>query len=87
MSKNGGHLTVQYNLRWSEELRDKVAEVAKENTRSMNQEVVARLEKSFESSSSDITQIPTENLMMELTSRFKGHSVVVIDNQDIKKAP
>ncbi|MDT1823331.1 Arc family DNA-binding protein, partial [Acinetobacter baumannii] len=37
MSKNGGHLTVQYNLRWSEELRDKIADEAKKNTRSMNQ--------------------------------------------------
>lgn len=48
MSKDGGHLTVQYNLRWSEEMRDKIATVAKENTRSMNQEIIARLEESFE---------------------------------------
>lgn len=47
MSNNGGNLTVQYNLRWSEELRDKIAEQAKKNTRSMNQEIVARLEDSF----------------------------------------
>lgn len=49
MSKSGGNLTVQYNLRWTEELRDKIAEAAKENTRSMNQEIVARLEESFTS--------------------------------------
>ena len=47
MSNNGGHLTVQYNLRWSEELRDRIAEEAKKNTRSMNQEIIARLEQSF----------------------------------------
>lgn len=47
MSKSGGNLTIQYNLRWSEELRDRIAEAAKENTRSMNQEVIARLEESF----------------------------------------
>lgn len=47
MSKDGGNLTVQYNLRWSEEMRDKIAAVAKENTRSMNQEIIARLEESF----------------------------------------
>ncbi|MFX9977162.1 Arc family DNA-binding protein, partial [Acinetobacter baumannii] len=51
MSKNGGHLTVQYNLRWSEELRDKIADEAKKNTRSMNQEIIARLEHSFRSES------------------------------------
>lgn len=47
MSKDGGNLTVQYNLRWSEELRDKIAAIAKDNTRSMNQEIIARLEESF----------------------------------------
>ncbi|WP_075175652.1 Arc family DNA-binding protein [Acinetobacter indicus] len=47
MSNSGGNLTVQYNLRWSEEMRDKIAAAAKENTRSMNQEIVARLEESF----------------------------------------
>ncbi|PKF33542.1 hypothetical protein CW311_11390 [Acinetobacter proteolyticus] len=59
----------------------------KKNNTSLNQEIIDRIKKSFELPNSDITQIPTENLMMELTSRFKGHSVVVIDNQDIKKAP
>lgn len=39
----------QYKLRWSEELRDKVMLSAKEQNRSINQEIVARLEKSFES--------------------------------------
>ena len=52
MSNNGGHLTIQYNLRWSEELRDKIAAAAKENTRSMNQEIIDRLEKSFDISHS-----------------------------------
>lgn len=47
MSSNGGNLTIQYNLRWSEEMRDKIAAAAKENTRSMNQEIIARLEQSF----------------------------------------
>lgn len=47
MSNNGGHNTIQYNLRWSEEMRDKIAAAAKENTRSMNQEIIARLEQSF----------------------------------------
>lgn len=49
MSNNGGHNTIQYNLRWSEEMRDRIAAAAKENTRSMNQEIIARLEQSFES--------------------------------------
>ncbi|MFW1665771.1 Arc family DNA-binding protein [Acinetobacter ursingii] len=38
----------QYKLRWNEDLRDKVMVSAKENNRSINQEIIARLEKSFE---------------------------------------
>lgn len=38
----------QYKLRWSEELRQKVAQSAKEHNRSMNADIVARLEQSFE---------------------------------------
>lgn len=48
MNNNGGHLTIQYNLRWSEELKNKIAESAKAHNRSMNADIVARLEKSFE---------------------------------------
>ena len=38
----------QYKLRWPEDLRQKVAQSAKEHNRSMNADIVARLEKSFE---------------------------------------
>lgn len=38
----------QYKLRWSEELRDKVVESAKSHNRSINAEIVHRLEESFE---------------------------------------
>jgi len=39
----------QYKLRWSEELREKVTQSAKEHNRSMNADIVARLEESFTS--------------------------------------
>ena len=45
---SSGHLHPQYNLRWPEELRQKVAQSAKELNRSMNADIVARLEQSFE---------------------------------------
>lgn len=48
MSKSGGNLTTQYNLRWPDELKEKIAQSAKEHNRSMNADIVARLEKSFE---------------------------------------
>ncbi len=43
----GKHLGVAYNLRLPPELKDKIAESAKELNRSMNADIVARLEDSF----------------------------------------
>ena len=37
----------QYKLRWSKELREKISQSAKEHNRSMNADIVARLEESF----------------------------------------
>lgn len=42
------HTTVQYQLRLPEELRDKIKDSAKTHNRSMNADIVARLEQSFE---------------------------------------
>lgn len=44
----GKHLGVAYNLRLPQELKDKIAKSAKELNRSMNADIVARLEQSFE---------------------------------------
>ncbi len=44
----GKHLGVAYNLRLPQELKDKIAASAKELNRSMNADIVARLEQSFE---------------------------------------
>ncbi|NNG75673.1 Arc family DNA-binding protein [Acinetobacter sp. ANC 4277] len=41
------HLNAQYNLRWPDDLKEKVAQSAKEYNRSMNADIVARLESSF----------------------------------------
>ena len=42
------HLGVEYKVRMPHELKDKIAASAKELNRSMNADIVARLEKSFE---------------------------------------
>ncbi|MFC2997597.1 Arc family DNA-binding protein [Acinetobacter sichuanensis] len=47
MTASSGNLTTQYNLRWSEDLKEKVVDASKENSRSINQEIVTRLEQSF----------------------------------------
>lgn len=95
MSNNGGNLTVQYNLRWSEEMRDKIAAAAKENTRSMNQEIIARLEHSFVSDSEDTTLKNIVKSFSEMTSettRLQSELIEIINEQKeeierLKKAP
>lgn len=67
----GKHLGVAYNLRLPQELKDKIAESAKELNRSMNADIVARLEESFEQKFEDLESVPTEELIGELTKRFE----------------
>lgn len=59
---------VTLKVRVSPEFREKITNTAKENNRSMNQEIVSRLEKSFESQ--DLKNIQTITLIMELVERF-----------------
>ncbi|WP_111891554.1 Arc family DNA-binding protein [Acinetobacter sp. MB5] len=74
---NSGHLTIQYNLRISSELKDKISKSAKELNRSMNSDIVARLEESFEQKAFEsLESVPTEDLMKELAKRLDGFSVV-----------
>lgn len=54
------HTTVQYQLRLPEDLRDKVKESANTHNRSMNADIVARLQQSF-SDSSNLTDIERSN--------------------------
>lgn len=73
----GKHLGVAYNLRLSQELKDRIAESAKELNRSMNADIVARLEQSFEQKLKNLENASTEELMKELAKRLDGFSVVV----------
>lgn len=72
----GRNLGVEYKMRMSQELKDKIAESAKELNRSMNADIVARLEQSFEQKFGDLESVPTEGLMKELAKRLDGFSVV-----------
>lgn len=79
---DSGHLTIQYNLRLSPELKDKISKSAKELNRSMNSDIVARLEESFEQKFGDLGSVPTENLLIEITKRFKNqNSTITIVNK------
>lgn len=64
----------QYKLRWSEELRDKVVESAKQHSRSINAEICTRLEQSFE-------QPPSAELsptQLEQITRAAGASYMAV---------
>jgi hypothetical protein len=51
----------QFNLRLPEGMRDRIAEVAKANGRSMNSEIVARLESSFDApAGADLSPVISE---------------------------
>ena len=67
----GKHLGVAYNLRLPPELKDKIAESAKELNRSMNADIVARLEESFSINNTQIRENETiidRKLLNELLS-------------------
>lgn len=77
MTASGGNLTTQYNLRWSDDLKEKVVNASKENSRSINQEIVARLESSFENKNdTTITQIVDVELL------FLGSAIHTLSLED-----
>lgn len=67
---------VEYKMRMTQDLKDKIVESAKEHNRSMNADIVARLENSFEQKIEDLENIPTEELIKALAKRLDGFSVV-----------
>lgn len=50
---------IQFNLRIPAELKDRIAEAAKENNRSINAEAQSRLEKSFDKTNIDFSDLIT----------------------------
>lgn len=68
---NSGHLTTQYNLRWTEELKEKVSDSAKEHNRSMNADIVARLESSF-SKGDPLTQLQLQHQIVDVELMIMG---------------
>lgn len=67
---------VEYKMRMTQDLKDKIVESAKEHNRSMNADIVARLEESFEQKFGELEGVRTEELMKELAKRLDGFSVM-----------
>jgi hypothetical protein len=68
----------QINLRVPADLKKKIELIAIENSRSINAEVVQRLEQSFENKIGDLESVPTEELMKELAKRLDGFNIVAV---------
>lgn len=71
----GKHLGVAYNLRLPPELKDKISESAKELNRSMNADIVARLENSFEQKIGDLESVPLEKLLAVVMKKLGENSL------------
>ena len=80
----GKHLGVAYNLRLPQELKDKIAESAKELNRSMNADIVARLEDSFETTHLAIKHVETDILLDDLAEKLAKNDCEITIS---KKAP
>jgi len=67
------HLGVPYNLRLPPELKERIAESAKEHNRSINADIVARLDKSFATTYTSLKYIETELLLSVLAEKLAEH--------------
>ncbi|MBI0422131.1 hypothetical protein A7M82_12685 [Acinetobacter baumannii] len=73
---SSGHLNAQYNLRLPDDLKQKIAQSAKELNRSMNADIVARLESSFEHKRIDnLEDIPLEKLLSAVMEKLGKNSL------------
>lgn len=79
----------QINIRVPAELKKKLELLAIENSRSLNAEVVTRLENSLNNEHLDLYKIPLEQLMAVVMKRFGENSISLTydEVQRIKKTP
>ncbi|OUM01781.1 Arc family DNA-binding protein [Variovorax sp. JS1663] len=67
----------KYIVRFPEGMRERIAEVAKANNRSMNAEIVARLESSFDLPTGYVTQEQFENALRNAVLNFEADQFVM----------
>lgn len=67
----GKHLAgVEYKMRMTQDLKDKIIESGEEHNRSMNAEIIHRLEKSFKTTYTEVEHVETDILLAILADRF-----------------
>lgn len=77
----------QYKLRWPDELKEKIAQSAKEHNRSMNADIISRLEDSFKESDDPKTFESLAKIVKETTeetTRLHKELVKIIEQQKIE---
>lgn len=67
----------QINIRVPIELKKEIEHAAINNSRSINAEVVLRLQESFKANKLDKSTLSTEELLEELTKRFGGLEIIL----------
>ncbi len=73
----------QYMIRFPDGMRDRIKEAAEDVGRSMNQEIVARLESSFDLSMSDKERLAFFEEMYEQNNRERNELIDTINKQDL----
>lgn len=81
---SSGHLNAQYNLRLPDDLKQKIADSAKELNRSMNADIVARLEQSFRHEVEDLESVPLEKLLAVVMQRL-GENSIRLTSEEIER--
>ncbi|MBP8005873.1 MAG: Arc family DNA-binding protein [Acinetobacter sp.] len=83
---SSGHLNAQYNLRLPDDLKQKIAHSSKELNRSMNADIVARLEESFEQKSfNKLDEVPLEELLAVVMEKL-GKNSLSLTREEIARA-
>ena len=87
MSNDSGHLTTQYNLRWTDELKGKIAQSAKKHNRSMNADIVARLEQSLANEDLPTITQADRDYLNKIQSIEEKLDMIINNTDVLKKAP
>ncbi|MDN5648842.1 Arc family DNA-binding protein [Acinetobacter guillouiae] len=81
------HLNAQYNLRWPDELKEKIAQSAKKHNRSMNADIVARLEQSLANEELPTITQADKDYLTKIQSIEEKLDMIINNTDVLKKAP
>lgn len=74
----------QYKIRWSADLRDRLAEAAKANKRSLNAEIIARLEESV-ARDRPLSEEELDERLESLSKKLNDLSAAIIEQARLRR--